>query len=63
MKPQRVVLTPAPGAVFLRTNAAMVEMTPGEALRFCEEIRSCIQVALAAQDGSALRQMIGPVAG
>ena len=63
MKPQRVVLTPAPGAVFLRTSATSVEMTPGEALRFCEEIRSCIQVALAAQDGSALRQMIGRVPG
>ena len=37
----------------------MVEITPGEARRFSEEIRSCIQVALAAQDGSALRQMIG----
>ena len=59
MKPQRVVLTPAPGAVFLRTSAAAVEMTPGEALRFCEEIRSCVQVALAAEDGSALRRMIG----
>ena len=58
MTSQRVILTPAPGAVFLRTSGRSLEMTPGEALRLCEEIRSCIQVALAAEDGRALHHMI-----
>ncbi len=59
MKPHCIILTPSPGAVFLRTDAALVEMTPGEALRLCEQIRSCIHVALGAQDGRALQAMLG----
>jgi hypothetical protein len=59
MNPHHIILTPAPGAVFLRTAAGMIEMTPGEALRMSEEIRSCVQVALSVQDGQAVRRMIG----
>ena len=58
MRPHRIILTPTPGAVFLRTDAALVEMTPGEALRLCEQIRSCIHVALGAEDGRALHAMM-----
>ena len=56
---QRLILTPAPGAVFLRTSTRVVEMTPGEALRFAREILDLVRIALAAQDGVALRGMIG----
>ncbi len=61
MKSHCITLTPSPGAVFLRTDAAVVEMSPGEALQLCEQIRSCIHVALGAQDGRALRAMLGSV--
>lgn len=58
MMSQRLILTAAPGAVFMRLNMPSIEMTPGEALRVCEEIMSCVGTALAAEDGSALRRMI-----
>lgn len=56
---QRLILTPAPGAVFLRASSSVVEMTPGEALRFLTELQEVVRVALAAEDGRALRAMIG----
>ncbi|NPD66163.1 hypothetical protein HN018_20095 [Lichenicola cladoniae] len=55
---QRLTLTAAPGAVFMRLNMPLIEMTPGEALRVCEELMSCVGTALAAEDGSALHRMI-----
>ena len=58
MPPQCVILTPAPGRVFLRTNTSFVEMEPGEALRLAERIRACVTTALAVQDGTALLEMI-----
>ncbi len=54
MQTQRIILTPAPGAVFLRIKGSAVEMVPGEALRLRAELDRCIQIALAARDGSAL---------
>ena len=54
---QTVILTAAPGAVFVRLSGP-VEMTPGEALRLSEAIRECARVALAAADGNAVLGMI-----
>ncbi len=59
MKPQRVILTPAPGAVFLRAGGMAVEMEPGEALRVAREILKCVGIALAVQDGAAVLGMMG----
>lgn len=57
MASQRITLTPAPGAVFLRLSSGLVEMTPGEALRVSEALRSCVRTALAAEDGRALSRV------
>ena len=56
---QSVILTAAPGAVFLRQSAPVVEMTPAEALAIAAELRRRAQIALAASDGSALLSMLG----
>ena len=52
--PQKLILTPTPGAVFCRIGSSAVEMTPGEALRVSREMRECANAALAAQDGVSL---------
>lgn len=54
MKAQRIVLTPAPGAIFLRVGTPAIEMTPGEALQLREQLDRVIGIALAAQDGRGL---------
>ncbi len=54
MQAQKIILTPAPGAVFLRIKENAIEMVPGEALRLRAELDRCIRIALAASDGSAL---------
>ena len=53
-----LVVTPAPGAVFLRIGPVSAEMTPAEALRVAEQLLSCARLAIAAQDGRALLGMI-----
>ncbi len=59
MKQQRVILTPAPGAVFLRTGSETVEMEPGEAVRVARELMECARIALAVRDGAAVLGMMG----
>lgn len=56
-RPQQIVLTPAPKAVFLRANARVVEMTPPEALAVARELLRCVRIALDAEDGQALMGM------
>ena len=41
-------LAGAPGAVFLRISGDVVEMTPGEALGFAEEVRTMALRAICA---------------
>lgn len=60
MKTQRIILTPAPGAIFLRISTPAIEMTPGEALRLREQLDRVIGIALGAQDGRALLKRLPP---
>lgn len=59
MNPQSIILTPAPNAVFLRSGAKVVELTPGEALQVARELLDCVRVSLGAEDGQALLGMFG----
>lgn len=58
MTTQRIILTPAPGAIFLRVNTPAIEMTPGEALRLREQLDRVIGIALGVQDGRNLLRQI-----
>lgn len=58
MKAHRLILTPAPGAIFLRTGTPVLEMTPGEAVRLRQELDRVIGIALGAPDGRALLRQI-----
>lgn len=55
----RVILTPAPGRVFLRAEMPIVEMTPGETLRLAAELQACARIALCVEDGEGLFFMLG----
>lgn len=55
----RIVVTPTPGAVFLRTSNPLIEMPPAQAIRMAERLLECARVALGAQDGVGLRATLG----
>lgn len=58
--PQRVIVTAAPGAVFMRMSSPCIEMTPGEAIRLRDVLDRALRVAVAAgHDGGPMLMRLG----
>lgn len=53
-----IVLTAAPGAVFIRLTEPIVEMKPGEVVGVIRQLLTCLRISLAATDGAGLMPMI-----